>query len=258
MIGQHHALFPDDVNRVLVPACGSAYFFGDKQKNLNRTMPHRQKQPAERQRMIAILDRLNAEYPGEFEGLHFSSPFQLLIATILSAQCTDERVNSITPMLFAKYPTAADFATASLDELARDIRPTGYYNAKARHIQACCRMLLERFGGVVPATLEELVTLPGVGRKTANVILSQAFGQQAITVDTHVARLSNRLGFAGSNDPNRIEQTLAEITPRERWNDIGRLFITHGRKVCTARKPHCERCVITSLCPSAVITTQKG
>ncbi|GIV53937.1 MAG: endonuclease III [Candidatus Kapaibacterium sp.] len=205
------------------------------------------------QRMVAILDRLDAEYPGQFEGLHFTSPFQLLIATILSAQCTDERVNSITPALFAKYPTPTAFAAASVDELARDIKPTGYYNAKARNIHACCRELLERFGGVVPATREELVTLPGVGRKTANVILSQAFGQQAITVDTHVARLSNRLGFVHTTDPVAIEHTLMAITPEDRWNDIGRLFITHGRKVCTARKPHCDRCVIAALCPSAIL-----
>ncbi|GIV49976.1 MAG: endonuclease III [Candidatus Kapaibacterium sp.] len=206
-------------------------------------------------RIVAILDRLGATYPGKFEGLNFASPFQLLIATILSAQCTDERVNSITPQLFAKYPTAEAFANAPLEELARDIRPTGYFNAKARNIQACCRVLIERFGGRVPQTREELVQLPGVGRKTANVILSQAFGQQAITVDTHVARLSNRLGFVQTKDPLAIEQRLMEITPHDRWNDIGRLFITHGRKVCTARKPYCDRCVIASLCPSAILPT---
>ncbi|RMF34001.1 MAG: endonuclease III [Chlorobiota bacterium] len=206
-------------------------------------------------RMVAILDRLDATYPGKFEGLIFASPFQLLIATILSAQCTDERVNSITPQLFAKYPTAEAFANAPLEELAEDIRPTGYFNAKARNIQACCRALIERFGGRVPQTREELVQLPGVGRKTANVILSQAFGQQAITVDTHVARLSNRLGFVQTKDPLAIEERLMDITPHDRWNDIGRLFITHGRKVCTARRPYCDRCVIASLCPSAILPT---
>jgi len=208
--------------------------------------------------MVAILDRLEAEYPGQFEGLNFSSPFQLLIATILSAQCTDERVNSITPALFAKYPTPEAFATASLDELAQDIKPTGYYNAKARNIRACCQQLVERFGRTVPTSREELVTLPGVGRKTANVILSNAFGQQAITVDTHVTRLSNRLGFVSTRDARAIEETLMEITPEHRWNDINRLFITHGRKVCTARRPHCERCVIAKLCPSAIIPHKKG
>lgn len=208
---------------------------------------------SDRARIVAILDRLDAAYPGKFEGLNFESPLQLLIATILSAQCTDERVNSITPKLFAKHPTAEAFAHAPLEELARDIRPTGYFNAKARNIQACCRVLIERFGGRVPQTLEELVQLPGVGRKTANVILSQAFGQQAITVDTHVTRLSKRLGFVQTKDPLAIEQRLMEITPGDRWNDIGRLFITHGRKVCTARKPYCERCVIASLCPSAIL-----
>lgn len=208
---------------------------------------------SDRARIVAILDRLDAAYPGKFEGLNFESPLQLLIATILSAQCTDERVNSITPKLFAKHPTAEAFAHAPLEELARDIRPTGYFNAKARNIQACCRVLIERFGGRVPQTLEELVQLPGVGLKTANVILSQAFGQQAITVDTHVTRLSKRLGFVQTKDPLAIEQRLMEITPGDRWNDIGRLFITHGRKVCTARKPYCERCVIASLCPSAIL-----
>ncbi|MCX7936772.1 MAG: endonuclease III [Chlorobi bacterium] len=211
---------------------------------------------AQRKRIGAILDRLAQEYPGKFEGLIFQSPFQLLIATILSAQCTDERVNSITPALFAKYRTPEDFAFAPLSELASDIRPTGYYNAKARNIQACCRVLIEEFGGVVPHTRQELMRLPGVGRKTANVILSQAFGEQAITVDTHVTRLANRLGFVETKDPLKIEEQLMEITPQERWNDIGRLFITHGRKVCTARKPHCERCVIATLCPSALVFVQ--
>jgi len=206
--------------------------------------------------MVAILDRLAAEYPGAFEGLNFETPFQLLIATILSAQCTDERVNRITPGLFAKYPTPEAYVQVPLEELAHDIRSTGYFNSKARNIQACCRTLVDRFGGRVPQTREELVELPGVGRKTANVILSQAYGQQAITVDTHVARLSNRLGFVETKDPLAIEERLMEITPMERWNDIGRLFITHGRKICTARKPHCRRCVIASLCPSAIIPTE--
>lgn len=221
---------------------------------MSRTTSAHANTAAERRRMLAILDRLAKEYPGKFEGLNYSSPFELVVATILSAQCTDERINSITPTLFAKYPTPDAFATAPIEELARDIRPTGYYNAKARNIQSCCRVLIERFGGVVPRTREELMQLPGVGRKTANVILSQAFGEQAITVDTHVARLANRLGFVSTKDPLAIELALMEITPQSRWNDIGKLFITHGRKVCTARKPHCERCVVADLCPSATIT----
>lgn len=203
--------------------------------------------------MLAILDILAAAYPGKFEGLNFSNPFELLVATILSAQCTDERVNSLTPRLFAKYRSPQDFATAPIDELASDIRPTGYFNAKARNIQACCRTLIEKFGGNVPRTRDELMTLPGVGRKTANVILSHAFGEPAITVDTHVTRLANRLGFVQTKDPLKIEQQLMEITPRKRWNDIGRLFITHGRKVCTARSPKCGQCMIAHLCPSATV-----
>lgn len=203
--------------------------------------------------MLAILDVLATAYPGKFEGLNFSNPFELLVATILSAQCTDERVNSLTPRLFAKYRSPQDFATAPIDELASDIRPTGYFNTKARNIQACCRTLIEKFGGNVPRTRDELMTLPGVGRKTANVILSHAFGEPAITVDTHVTRLANRLGFVQTKDPLKIEQQLMEITPRKRWNDIGRLFITHGRKVCTARSPKCGQCMIAHLCPSATV-----
>lgn len=208
---------------------------------------------SQRRRMLAILDILAAAYPGKFEGLNFSNPFELLVATILSAQCTDERVNSLTPRLFAKYRSPQDFATAPIDELASDIRPTGYFNTKARNIQACCRTLIEKFGGNVPRTRDELMTLPGVGRKTANVILSHAFGEPAITVDTHVTRLANRLGFVQTKDPLKIEQQLMEITPRKRWNDIGRLFITHGRKVCTARSPKCGQCMIAHLCPSATV-----
>lgn len=203
--------------------------------------------------MLAILDVLATAYPGKFEGLNFSNPFELLVATILSAQCTDERVNSLTPRLFAKYRSPQDFATAPIDELASDIRPTGYFNAKARNIQACCRTLIEKFDGIVPRTRDELMTLPGVGRKTANVILSHAFGEPAITVDTHVTRLANRLGFVQTKDPLKIEQQLMEITPQQRWNDIGRLFITHGRKVCTARSPKCGQCMIAHLCPSATV-----
>lgn len=208
---------------------------------------------SQRRRMLAILDVLATAYPGKFEGLNFSNPFELLVATILSAQCTDERVNSLTPRLFAKYRSPQDFATAPIDELASDIRPTGYFNTKARNIQACCRTLIEKFGGNVPRTRDELMTLPGVGRKTANVILSHAFGEPAITVDTHVTRLANRLGFVQTKDPLKIEQQLMEITPRKRWNDIGRLFITHGRKVCTARSPKCGQCMIAHLCPSATV-----
>ncbi|MCX7929567.1 MAG: endonuclease III [Chlorobi bacterium] len=211
---------------------------------------------SQRRRMLIILGRLAKEYPGKFEGLNFTTPFQLLIATILSAQCTDERVNSITPKLFATYRTPEDFASIPLEKLAQDIKPTGYYNAKARNIQACCRILIEKFGGTVPRTREELIQLPGVGRKTANVVLSQAFGEQTITVDTHVGRLANRLGFVTTPDPLQIETALMDITPQQRWNDIGNLFITHGRKVCTARKPHCDRCILADLCPSALVIPQ--
>lgn len=197
-----------------------------------------------------ILDILDKEYPGDFEGLDYTTPLELLVATMLSAQCTDARVNTVTPALFAKYKTVDNYIAVSQEELEQDIRPTGYYKAKAKNIKACCLMLREKFGGELPQTREELVQLPGVGRKTANCVLMHCYNQQAITVDTHVTRLTNLLGFVTTNDAVAIEFQLMEIVPHHRWNDVNRLLITHGRKVCIARRPQCNVCTIQHLCPS--------
>lgn len=204
-------------------------------------------------RMVAILDILEKEYPGDFEGLDYTTPLELLVATMLSAQCTDARVNQITPALFAKYQQPQDYLNVPVEELEQDIRSAGYYKAKAKNIRGSCAMLIEKFGGQMPSTREELVQLPGVGRKTANCVLMHCYGQQAVTVDTHVTRLCNLLGFTQTTDAVKIEMELMEFVPEERWNDINRLLITHGRKVCIARRPQCSSCKIVSLCPSAGI-----
>ena len=180
--------------------------------------------------------------------LAYGTPLELLIATILSAQCTDERVNHVTPGLFKRYRRAADYANADLAELEALIRSTGFFKSKARNIVACGRMLTERFGGKVPDTMEELVMLPGVGRKTANVILGSYFGQPAIVVDTHVKRVANRLGLASSEEPERIELALQRLIPRDQWTSGSQRLLLHGRYVCMARKPECARCVLYSDC----------
>jgi len=207
----------------------------------------------ERERMREVVERLRQAYPTARIRLRFSSPFELLIATILSAQCTDERVNQVTEQLFRKYRTPEDYLRVPVEELERDIYPTGYYKAKARAIRGCCQALLERFGGEVPQTLEELVSLPGVGRKTANVVLGEFFTPQGIVVDTHVARVVNRLGFVQTSNRERIEQRLMELLPREQWVSFTHLMIAHGRAVCRARKPQCARCVLSDLCPSRTV-----
>jgi endonuclease-3 len=207
----------------------------------------------EQERMREVLERLRQAYPTARIRLRFSSPFELLIATILSAQCTDERVNQVTEQLFRKYRTPEDYLQVPIEELERDIYPTGYYKAKARAIRGCCQALLERFGGEVPQTLEELVSLPGVGRKTANVVLGEFFTPQGIVVDTHVARVVNRLGFVQTSNRERIEQRLMELVPREQWVSFTHLMIAHGRAVCHARKPKCARCVLADLCPSRTV-----
>jgi endonuclease-3 len=183
--------------------------------------------------------------------LRFSTPLELLIATILSAQCTDVKVNQVTADLFKKYRTAKDYGKANLAELEKDIRPTGFYRNKAKAIQKCCQELVDRFGGEVPKTLEELVTLPGVGRKTANVILGNAFGIPGIAVDTHVHRVSQRIGLTKNDDPVKIEIDLMEIVPKEEWTHFSNLLIWHGRRICIAKKPLCERCVIRKWCDYA-------
>ena len=202
-----------------------------------------------RDRVAAIDTVLKQLYPGEFEGLHYANPLQLLVATILSAQCTDARVNTVTPALFARYKTARDFAECDLWELQKLIKSTGFYKNKAQNIRACCAGIVERFGGDVPATLADLITLRGIGRKTANVVLGHGFNTPGVAVDTHVARLSRRLGLTRHRDPTKIERVLMELIPQVEWTDFSHRLITHGRKVCFARKPHCESCALAHLCP---------
>jgi endonuclease-3 len=201
-----------------------------------------------------ILDRLQPHYAGLTTGLTFSSPLELVVATILSAQCTDERVNTVTPELFARYKSAQDYATADVSELEEIIHSCGFYRNKAKNIRGMAQRLVETYGGQVPDRMEDLITLPGVARKTANVVLSHAFGRdEGIAVDTHVTRLSQRLGLTTSKDPVKIEQDLMRLTPRARWGRVSDLLIWHGRNVCLARKPRCEDCVLFDLCPSAVV-----
>jgi endonuclease-3 len=188
-------------------------------------------------------------YPDAPCGLTFDGPLQLLIATILSAQCTDERVNLVTPALFRRYPDVNAFATADLTELEQLIQSTGFYRNKARNIQLCCQQILERHHGVVPARLDDLVQLAGVGRKTANVVLGDAFGIPGITVDTHVGRLSRRLGLTLHDDPVKVEQDLMACIPRKDWTIFSHRLIWHGRRVCHARKPRCGDCTLASFCP---------
>jgi endonuclease-3 len=198
------------------------------------------------------IARLKSAYPDARTALEWTNPLELLAATILSAQTTDVRVNLVTPNLFAKYPTAADYADAELSDLEENIRPTGFFRNKAKSLQGMARALVEDHGGEVPRTMEELVALPGVGRKTANVVLGNAFSiDEGVVVDTHVRRLSNRLGFTTKQDPEKIELDLMETVPKEDWTVFSHLLILHGRAVCKARKPACEDCTLNDLCPSA-------
>jgi endonuclease-3 len=203
---------------------------------------------ADPKRVKDIIKILTKGIPDTTIALTFSSPLELLIATILSAQCTDVRVNEVTATLFKKYRSAKDYAQGNLSELEQDIRPTGFYRNKAKSIQKCCQELLARFRGEVPKTLEEMVTLPGVGRKTANVILGNAFGIPGIVVDTHVRRVSQRIGFTKRDDPVKIEFDLMEVVPKEEWTHFSNLLIWHGRRTCVARKPLCDSCAIRKLC----------
>ena len=195
-------------------------------------------------RVREIIKILSKEIPDSRIALRFTTPLELLIATILSAQCTDARVNEVTQMLFQKYRTASDYARTDLAEFEEDIRPTGFYRNKAKAIKKCCQELVDRFGGQVPKRMEELVALPGVGRKTANVILGNAFGIPGIVVDTHVGRVSQRIGLTESADPVKIEFDLMEIVPKEEWTHFSNLLIWHGRRTCMARRPLCETCPI--------------
>lgn len=199
-----------------------------------------------------VLRHLDDLYPAAECELHFENPFQLLIATILSAQCTDERVNQVTPALFARFPTPEAFVAASQEEVEALIRSTGFFRNKAKNIRAACQRIVEVYGSEVPRTMEELLTLPGVARKTANVVLGNAFGvAEGIAVDTHVGRLSRRLGLSRHEDPVKVERDLMTLLPSERWNLINHQLIWHGRRICYARKPDCPRCPMATFCPAA-------
>src|SRR5579875_3426235 len=202
-----------------------------------------------RTRAGRIVRKLAQLYPDAHCALHYDNPLQLLVATILSAQCTDERVNRITPALFARYLDAKAFATAGQAELEKMIQSTGFFRSKAKTIIACCRQLVELHGGEVPQTMEELVPLPGIGRKTANVLLGNLFDVPGIPVDTHVRRLSRRMGLSEHTDPVKIERDLMALIPRKEWTMFGHRMIFHGRQVCHARKPRCDQCQLAPLCP---------
>ena len=205
-------------------------------------------------RVVRIIRILEKAYPHSRTALEFETPLQILIATILSAQCTDERVNKLTPALFKKYPDAAAFAAADRTELELDIRPTGFFRNKAKSIIGAASKIITDFGGRVPDTMAELVTLPGVARKTANIVLSSGYGKaEGIAVDVHVKRLSGRLGLSRQQVPEKIEQDLLKIVPRSDWLDFNYLLVNHGRKICQARKPKCPECQLAGLCPSAVL-----
>ena len=200
-----------------------------------------------------LISRLKKEFPQARTALEYSNPLQLLISTILSAQCTDVRVNLVTPTLFAKYRSAKDFAVADRSELEMEIKSTGFYRMKSKHIIDACKAIVERFGGDVPKTMDELLTLPGVGRKTANCVLGGAYGiQSGIVVDTHVIRLANRLGLTKNDEPDKIEQDLMKLVPKREWYRFSNLLILHGRKTCKARTPMCGNCKLSDICPSSM------
>lgn len=197
-----------------------------------------------------LLERLRDAYPDARYELTWETPLELLVATILAAQCTDERVNRVTATLFKKYPTAQAYADAPVEELEEDLKPTGFYRQKTKTVQAVCRSLLERFGGEVPRTMAELTSLPGVARKTANVVLNTAFDiPSGVIVDTHVARVSGRLGLSKHDKPEAIEGDLMRVVPKDQWTFFGPAMVLHGRYTCVARKPRCEGCMFNDLCP---------
>ncbi|MBW4592322.1 MAG: endonuclease III [Brasilonema angustatum HA4187-MV1] len=215
------------------------------------------KKSSKKQRALEILVRLKRLYPDATCSLNYSTPVQLLVATILSAQCTDERVNLVTPALFSKFPDAASLANADLAELETSVRSTGFYRNKAKNIQAACRMIINEFGGDVPKQMEQMLRLPGVARKTANVVLAHAYGINAgVTVDTHVKRLSERLGLTEHTDPIRIERDLMSLLPQADWENWSIRLVYHGRAICKARSPACDACELADLCPSAFSVPQ--
>jgi endonuclease-3 len=204
------------------------------------------------ERAPEVIRRLEAAYPDAKVALNFSNPLECLVATILSAQCTDEKVNEVTATLFKKYRRAEDYLAVPEDELKADIKPTGFFNQKATSIRAACQRIVEVYGGEVPGTMEDLLTLRGVARKTANIVLGNSFGiVEGIAVDTHVKRLANRIGFSNESDPVKIEQDLMRLIPREKWFSFTYVLIDHGRAICHAKKPRCTECPIEPLCPSS-------
>ena len=211
----------------------------------------RESKAARQKRTLEIIRRLHVEHPDAHCALDHRNAYELLVATILSAQCTDERVNQVTPALFAKHPDATSLAGEDQEALEVMIKPTGFFRNKAKSLLGMARAVVERHGGEVPQTMEELHELPGVGRKTANVVLGNAFGiDEGIVVDTHVRRVSQRLGLTKNEDPEKIEQDLMELVPREEWTSFSHLLIFHGRRVCHARKPKHDACVLCELCPT--------
>ena len=205
-----------------------------------------------KQRTAKVIELLEKQYPNAKTALNYTNPLEIFVATMLSAQTTDQRVNIVTPNLFKKYRTPEDYANADIKELEQDIHSTGFYHNKARNLQKCCKLLVEKFNSQVPKTMDELLELPGVARKTANIVLYNAFGiTSGIAVDTHVNRLSQRLGLTENEDSAKIEKDLMQITPKEKWMKLTDLLIFHGRQVCTAKKPKCEKCVLNKYCPCA-------
>jgi len=210
---------------------------------------------AERERAAQIAAELRKLYPGANCSLDFRSPLELLVATMLSAQCTDERVNQVTKSLFQKYRTAEDYANADPEALEQDVKQTGFYRNKAKHIREASRIIAETYGGVVPKTMAELTTLPGVARKTANVVMGNAYGiVEGVVVDTHVGRIARRLGLTESEDPVKVEQDLMALLPQSDWLDLSHMLIMHGRAICQARKPFCDMCALAPLCPTGQST----
>jgi len=205
-----------------------------------------------KKRVAKIIELLEKQFPDAKTALNYSNPLEMLVATMLSAQTTDERVNIVTRNLFKKYRTPEDYANVGIKELEQDIRSTGFYHNKARNLQKCCQLLVEKFHSQVPKTMEELVELPGVARKTANIVLYNSYGTIAgIAVDTHVNRLSQRLGLTENDDSAKIEEDLMKITPKEKWMKLTDLLIFHGRQICMAKKPKCAECVLNKYCPCA-------
>jgi endonuclease-3 len=216
-----------------------------KKRSLTRESPIEERAPE-------IIRILTETYPDAKVALNFSNPLEMLVATILSAQCTDERVNQVTKSLFQKYRTAQGYLKVPEAELAADIKPTGFFNQKTKAIRGACKRIVEVYGGRVPDTMEDLITLPGVARKTANIVLGNAFGKvEGIAVDTHVRRLAERLGFSAERDPDKIERDLMRLVPKDQWFRFTYVLIDHGRTLCTARNPKCELCPVNNLCPAS-------